>query len=109
NHKRDFCSDGVRTIFKNSAETPPPWPQPAGIFSRGVFFHPIIFITKLKALVEALHALGPTQNDLDLESQALWTMFKARTVVCEGTGAILFNLFDTFTLTPQVPELLVQY
>ncbi|KAI0681978.1 hypothetical protein BC835DRAFT_1300937, partial [Cytidiella melzeri] len=34
NHKRDFCSDGVRITLKVRSDTLPVFPQPEGIFTR---------------------------------------------------------------------------
>ncbi|KAF8444446.1 hypothetical protein L210DRAFT_3311152, partial [Boletus edulis BED1] len=39
NHKRAYCSDGVRQVSKAGDEVPP-WPQPQGIFTAGKTFHP---------------------------------------------------------------------
>lgn len=86
----------------------PPWPQPEGIFTRGAYFHPIVFLAQLKALCEKLHIHGTNHNTIDLESNALWTMFKARAIEDTATGTILFQLFNHLTLSPpnSVDELL---
>ncbi|KAF8447599.1 hypothetical protein L210DRAFT_3326256, partial [Boletus edulis BED1] len=42
NHKRAYCSDGVRQVSKAGDEVPP-WPQPQGIFTAGKTFHPQVF------------------------------------------------------------------
>ncbi|KAK7678884.1 hypothetical protein QCA50_018024 [Cerrena zonata] len=55
NHKRGFCSNGCPVTFKrfnkvknekpgNQNVSPPPYPQPAGIFSEGEQFHAIRFL-----------------------------------------------------------------
>lgn len=114
NHKREHCSDGVRSTLRKGSghsDTLPPWPQPEGIFTRGAYFHPIVFLARLKALCENLHTNGTNHDTIDLESNALWSMFKARTTEDAGTGAILFQLFDHLTLSPpnSVDELVITY
>lgn len=112
NHKREHCSDGVRSTLRKGpghSDILPPWPQPEGIFTCGAYFHPIVFLAQLKALCEKLHAHGANHNTVDLESNALWSMFKARTTEDASTGAILFQLFSHLTLSPSnsVDELVI--
>lgn len=107
NHKRDYCNDGVRPTLKNSSDSLPPWPQPDGIFTRGAYFNPVAFLATLKTLCERLHTIGNDINMLEIEYQKLWTMFRARTIVREDDGVVLFRLFDFLTLSPHILELVV--
>ena len=47
NHKRAYCSDGVKQVSKASEEVPP-WPQSQGIFTAGKTFHPQAFYTTVQ-------------------------------------------------------------
>ncbi len=113
NHRRDYCSDGVRCANKSKAGTDiiPDWPQPPGIFTTGSKFHAIEFLKALRDLHEK------TVNDdgcnlvVDLEGLAFAKMFQTRTIKADDSvgGIYLFQLFDYLEMTPALPELVVKY
>ncbi|RDX47536.1 hypothetical protein OH76DRAFT_1456744 [Lentinus brumalis] len=93
NHRRDYCSDGVRCGLKAGVtDVLPDWPQPAGIFTNGSKFHAIEFLKAIRDLHEK-------------------TMFQARTIKADDSagGMYLFRLFDYLEMTPALPELVVKY
>ncbi|OBZ70789.1 hypothetical protein A0H81_09131 [Grifola frondosa] len=50
NHKKQYCSDGVKP--KDGTDFSPEWPQPPGIFTSGAHFHPVAFLTTLREMYE---------------------------------------------------------
>ncbi|KAF8546805.1 hypothetical protein OG21DRAFT_1372090, partial [Imleria badia] len=51
NHKRAYCSNGVKQVSKAGNEVPP-WPQPEGIFTAGKTFHPHTFYVTVQDIYE---------------------------------------------------------
>ncbi len=103
NHKRGYCSDGVRS--KPPDDAPPgyllPWPQPNGVFSSdtgGTTFNPIPFLATLRDVYEKA-VLGGGQSDEVVDFGAFTTMLHSRIVV-RADGAVLFRLYSEFELGP---------
>jgi hypothetical protein len=65
NHKKGYCSDGVKQTLEQSRQNQDPpqpnqsvsiasprWPQPSGIFTNGTQFHPVAFLHKIGEMYE---------------------------------------------------------
>jgi hypothetical protein len=65
NHKKGYCSDGVKQNMEQSSQnedpprdnkptscTPAQWPQPHGIFTHGTHFNAFAFLTKIREMYE---------------------------------------------------------
>ena len=84
NHKRGYCSDGVRS--KPPDNTPPgylpPWPQPHGVFSSdasGTTFNPIPFLATLRDIYEKAVLGGRRDDEVDaMEFGAFAEMLHSR-------------------------------
>lgn len=87
----------------------PDWPQPGGIFSGGSHFHPLVFLTTLRLLYDKINVEGFDATQFDLETLAFAKMVHSRSVIRQNDGAILFRLFSFLTLSPNVPELIVEH
>ncbi|KAJ7094960.1 hypothetical protein C8R44DRAFT_577859, partial [Mycena epipterygia] len=71
NHKKGYCSDG----FKQKATTGddlPPWPQPAGIFTGGSEFHPLLFLAAVRDVYEKV--VMEENKDVEMEHEAFLLM-----------------------------------
>ncbi|THH00509.1 hypothetical protein EW026_g2025 [Hermanssonia centrifuga] len=100
NHKRGICSDGAPVNFKAKAgdteplDVVPPWPQPVGIFSRGLEFHPLAFLSTIWHLYQQIAVdKSLVAENLTLEQWAFGQMWQERTRYDEEDGAIYFKLF----------------
>ncbi|TFK78045.1 hypothetical protein K466DRAFT_607378 [Polyporus arcularius HHB13444] len=113
NHRRDYCSDGVRCSNKLKAGTDiiPDWPQPPGIFTSGSKFHAIEFLKALRDLHEKTVNNDSSNVVIDLEGLAFAKMFQTRTIKADDSagGMYLFRLFDNLEMIPALPELVVNY
>ena len=103
NHKRGYCSDGVK-----QAKDGPIWPQPQGIFERGKIFHPTNFLKTLHEIYDAVVVKGSDGGDSAMEYNAFLTMLQERTVFTPD-GQYLFKLYNLSILTTSPSELLVDY
>ncbi|THG93316.1 hypothetical protein EW026_g7888 [Hermanssonia centrifuga] len=99
NHKRGMCSDGAPVNFKakdgeaEPTDVVPPWPQPAGIFTRGLYFHPLAFLSTIWHLYTKITIeKSLVAENLTLEQWAFGQMWQERTQ-CDEDGAIYFKLF----------------
>ena len=101
NHKKKYCDDGART--RDDSDSPPAWPQPAGVFSEGTYFHPLVFIETLRRF----HGTG-AENDCNIdqmERRAFIDMVESRKVEIEdplrpGHLKCLFKLYPYLTVKP---------
>ncbi|KAH9010621.1 hypothetical protein EDB85DRAFT_2083308 [Lactarius pseudohatsudake] len=103
NHKRGYCSDGVRSKPPDNAPPGylPLWPQPIGVFSSntwGTTFNPIPFLATLRDVYEKA-VLGGGQNDEAVEFGTFTAMLHSRIVV-RADGAVFFRLYPEFELGP---------
>ncbi|KAJ7606467.1 hypothetical protein DFH06DRAFT_1348008 [Mycena polygramma] len=107
NHKKVYCSDGFKT--KIVGDTAAPWPLPAGIFTKGAEFHPFAFLEQVREVYARLVIDGVTLEDLSLEHDALMKLLGARFVVDPSSRAVMFKLFDDFTIpaADNVPDTLI--
>jgi len=101
NHKRGYCSDGVK-----QAKDGPLWPQPHGIFEHGRQFHPVNFLKILREVYDAVVVKGSDGGDSALEYNAFLTMLQDRTVIT-ADGQYLFKLYDLEIPTTSPTELIV--
>ncbi|KAI0673878.1 hypothetical protein C8Q78DRAFT_1186282 [Trametes maxima] len=91
NHKRSFCSDGVRmnpqvTKTKDGQSTVlteelPPWPQPSGIFEGGNRFNPTVFLSTVSQLYAQMITHQTTGGRFAMEYLAFAEMLHKRTIV----------------------------
>lgn len=76
NHRKGICNYGAWQVAKTDKDNvpteeraPPPWPQPAGIFSKDKF-SPLEFLATLRRLYSLVVTDGIGQMELPLEYQA---------------------------------------
>lgn len=105
NHKKGYCSDGVKQTLAHSKQNQDPpkpnqsvslaapaWPQPTGIFTNGTQFHPMIFLDKVRDMYTKVVIEGAS-GELLLEHEAFAHLLARRTVVLEDRS-VLFKIFD---------------
>jgi hypothetical protein len=105
NHKKGYCSDGVKQTLEQSRQNQDPpqpnqsvsiaspgWPQPSGIFTNGTHFHPVTFLHKIGEMYEKV-VIEKESGDLLMEYEAFACLLVRRTVVLED-HSVLFKLFD---------------
>ena len=91
NHKKKYCSDGVKRSMKT--DKAPDWPQPPGVFDRGTTFNPIPFLTTIHSMYERIVIEGTDGDDLAMEYLSFAKLLQDRTtVVADGTH--LFKLLE---------------
>lgn len=88
---------------KDTTDEVPDWPQPPGIFSNGTHFHPIVFLQTIKDLYEKFVIQGANAVDLGTDYEAFAKLLTRRTSTSED-GTIYFQLFESLTLSPPIPE-----
>jgi hypothetical protein len=108
NHRKGVCNDGVWQVTKTKKDNvptedraPPPWPQPAGIFSKDKF-SPLKFLATLHRLYSLVVADGVSQMDLPLEYQAFLGLLEQR-LESTPTG-IFFPLYSHLTTSDSIPH-----
>ncbi|THH15644.1 hypothetical protein EW146_g4880 [Bondarzewia mesenterica] len=106
NHKKKHCSDGVRP--KDPTDELPDWPQPLGIFTGGSHFHPTAFLLTVREMYERIVIAGDNGKDVTMEDEAFTKLLMRRTVV-SPEGTVLFRLYDSLTMSPPIPELIVEH
>jgi hypothetical protein len=99
NHRRGYCSDGVKQTSQQ--DDLPPWPQLQGIFSNGCTFHPVAFLNTIKDLVERA-VMNQPGNLTVMEGQAFAALSKSHLFTADGH--MLFRLFKEFEVDPQTPD-----
>jgi hypothetical protein len=105
NHKKKYCSDGVKQSMK--PDTTPDWPQPPGIFERGVIFNPIPFLKTIHDMYERIVIEGTDGDGLAMEYHAFAKLLQDRTTVA-ANGTILFKLFDLSLPFDAPTELIIE-
>ncbi|KAI1789749.1 hypothetical protein LXA43DRAFT_892226 [Ganoderma leucocontextum] len=110
NHKKGYCSDGVKqrpAAVDGITEELPLWPQPNEIFTKGTTFWPKRFTRTVRELYDTLipgHGLGGTKA---MEYTAFADMLQARLTVTPATAdqpsSVHFKLYRGLTLGEQ-PE-----
>jgi hypothetical protein len=94
NHKRGYCSDGVRQREKpGSNDGPlPEWPQPLGIFTNGTHFHPLTFLSMIRQLYDKIVEGALSEIEYSMEDEAFSRLLASRIhVKCAQS---LFRLYD---------------
>jgi len=111
NHKKGFCSDGVRSKPPNNKPSNyfPQWPQPEGVFSatsNGTTFNPVPFLAAVREMYLKVVVGGASASEA-MEYEAFAEMLHTRTSV-RADGAILFKLYPEFTVASCPAELVVK-
>jgi hypothetical protein len=106
NHKKGYCSDGVKPNMKG--DTSPDWPQPPGIFELGTKFNPAVFLATLRDLYDKIVAPGQTgiRDDLSMEYEAFGKLLQDR-IITAADGCHLFRLFGLDLPSSTPSELIV--
>ena len=109
NHKRGFCSDGCPVTlkrFKNESGTyedssPPPFPQPVGIFVEGEVFHLHRFMEVVNDVYKriVLKAGTGSNETTMLEDEMFVRMLQSR-VVQLSDGQNIFRLYPGLRIEP---------
>ncbi|KAJ7166768.1 hypothetical protein C8R46DRAFT_1351047 [Mycena filopes] len=98
NHKLVYCSDGFRPVLKAKDEVVPAWPLPTGIFTNGVEFHPLVFLSQVRDIYETLVIQKVEHADFSMEEEAFFRLLESRVVIDELTGAVMFKMFKEFNV-----------
>lgn len=120
NHKRGYCSDGVKQTLPSleltaqNQDPPQPnrppthhlprWPQPHGIFTNGEEFNVVVFLAKVQELYQRV-VVEKDSGEFLMEHEAFAALLATRTVVQED-GGVIFKLFD-LKVSPLAPEGLI--
>ncbi|KAF7794597.1 hypothetical protein EIP86_005733 [Pleurotus ostreatoroseus] len=109
NHKKHYCSDGVKSTHQG--DPPPRWPQPNGLFSNGTHFHPIVFLEHVHRLHEYnTNGFLDGQTAMPMELAAFAHMLDTRKRIVasqeDNKKTILFKLFSYLTCSPPNAELI---
>ena len=102
NHKRAYCSDGVKQVSKAGDEVPP-WPQPQGIFTAGRTFHPQAFYTTVQDIYERYCIPGAEPPPITTMEGIAFAKLLASRIRAFDDGAIGFRLFTDYELDPKTP------
>ncbi|GBE83060.1 hypothetical protein SCP_0501060 [Sparassis crispa] len=122
NHKRSYCSDGVKQRpskiqlmavggqIQTIEEDLPSWPQPLGIFTGGTTFNPDIFLETLRKMYDELVLKRESGGALSMEYAAFATLLKKRLKIFDEKDgpAALFELYRALVLKPNRKELVVE-
>ena len=110
NHKKGYCSDGVRQKAKAESNDGalPEWPQPSGIFTNGTHFHPIAFLSKIRQLYDKVVEGTISETEYSMEDEAFSRLLSSRIHSWEGKS--FFRTYDLeVALDESVPaDLLVE-
>ena len=112
NHKVASCADGAK--IRHTSDPPPPFPQPNGVFSDGMYFHPNRFLAALHEMNEhqvAAVTSGIALQDvvLPMELAQFRTMVQTREFVRYGDNGkkiTYFRLYDYLTCSPPCSDLI---
>ena len=83
----------------------PAWPQPQGIFTDGIYFNPVGFLTTLREVYEKV-VIDKVSGEAAMEHEAFAGLLFARTLMA-GDGSMLFKLYD-LDCPPSMPEGLLE-
>jgi hypothetical protein len=83
----------------------PAWPQPQGIFTDGIYFNPVVFLTTLREVYEKV-VIDKVSGEAAMEHEAIAGLLFARTLMA-GDGSMLFKLYD-LDCPPSTPEGLLE-
>ncbi|KAF9023549.1 hypothetical protein BDZ89DRAFT_1069799 [Hymenopellis radicata] len=107
NHARDFCSDGVwKKTQADIDDELPKWPQPAGIYDKGITFNAFALLEAIRELYQKVLSNGLQPTDYELEEDALVDSLNKRIAMDVRPGEVLFKLYKDFTLSFDTPETL---
>ena len=122
NHKRGYCSDGCPVSFdrfakskgeesktqQSSRDSPPPYPQPDGVFIDGESFSCTHFLRSVKDVYEraVMQETNQAVADFTVEDQAFASMLEAR-VSQLPDGAIVFRLYEGLRLDSAIASEMV--
>src|ERR1700678_2827976 len=101
NHKKGYCSDGVRQKPKTESNDGalPEWPQPSGIFTNGTNFHPITFLSKIRQIYDKVVEGTISEIECSMEDEAFSRLLSSRISVWEGN-----SFFRTYNLEVALDE-----
>lgn len=88
NHKRGYCSDGVKQKAKAL-----PWPQPDGIFATGTSFFPLVFLKFVGELYEKVLGDRNQTQEFSMEEEAFSSLLQQR-MQNRSDGSIFFELLE---------------
>ena len=96
NHKKEYCGDGVKQVFK--ADEVLPWPQPQGIFTASKTFHLQAFYMMVQDIYEQYCIPGAKSPPItSMEAMAFAKLLVSRTHTFNN-GVIGFRLFADYEL-----------
>ncbi|KAJ7585548.1 hypothetical protein C8J56DRAFT_1087508, partial [Mycena floridula] len=111
NHKKGYCTDGVRQkIPKSGSHALPPWPQPSGIFTKGSVFEPHQFFA---SLIELSSRIAETVSgnfiEYTMEHGAFAAMLKERIIEMDEPKTVAFRLYpdEYFTVAANTSNTLL--
>lgn len=108
NHKKIYCSDGVKSVHRD--DPPPPYPQPKGVFNNGDGFNPLNFLDAVHSLdgqreKEQHHEI--TEVPMALVSFERMLAARKRIVTAaDGKRRALFKLHPYLKCSPPCPEIM---
>ncbi|KAJ7097443.1 hypothetical protein C8R44DRAFT_748545 [Mycena epipterygia] len=92
------CVRNHKIIHREGADL-----KPEGVFTKGTQFHPLPFLGFIREVYEKVVAENDTEG-LTMEQEAFLTMFKMLgRVITSANDAILFKLFQDFTIPADDP------
>lgn len=108
NHKPGYCSDGAPVHFKSPGDVfwkadgtkvdHAPFPQPRGLFiNKGKDMDPIVFLTVLRDLYEAVVVQKSDGGEKALEYEAFSEILRTRT--SKVNGVVSFKLYASVGLS----------
>lgn len=108
NHKKGYCSDGVKqkpVALNGVTDELPPWPQPNEIFTKGTHFWPQCFARTVRELYDMVTDSYRLGGPKAMEFAAFADMLHKRLVVIPATATqasvVRFQLYGGFQLGEQ--------
>ncbi|KAI1784492.1 hypothetical protein LXA43DRAFT_901509, partial [Ganoderma leucocontextum] len=108
NHKKGYCSDGVKqkpVAVDGVMEELPPWPQPNEIFTKGDTFWPKRFTRAVRELYDTVIVGNDLGGTKAMEYMAFADMLRARLIVLPPTethpSIVRFKLYRGLSLGEQ--------
>ena len=102
NHKRGYCSDGVKQVSKH--EEIPPWPQPYGIFTTGKTFHPPAFYRTVQDIYERYCSAGSEPTPIATMEVFTFVQLLASHIRTFDDGSMGFRLHSDYELDKATPN-----